>query len=435
MPTARDSGARPRRQLTRGSRWPASARHALAPLTNLLTAGATAATRNEPQYVEASRRTGGSDTTHRNSDDGYEHGVAWSPQRECQWWIVWMRRRPLTLHIASGTLQGRSIRRLGSDNRQDNPTSIPAPTWTQGGFATSVAALREYGAPSLRQAPHPRPRRCTCRCTCQSYYDLLNEKRCGSPKPTTPAPPPVDAGAFDGQASEGDVLSVPTPAAATRQDAGAAAATSLAVHLAAPIGHSLDLASGYGERDSQPSDGASEFDAVDPVERARILEKIFGHAGGGPAGRTRRRAQLPRAGPARCGAWCGISSSALPSSTRPSRSPSTAFLWAPPLPMRVDVLVDALLLCDVVLCFFTGFVDADDNKTMDLYRVARHYFLGWFFFDLASALPFDAIAKAFLSPEDRMAAFQNQAFRIVNVLKLIRPVAAEARALPLSVER
>lgn len=32
-----------------------------------------------------------------------------------------------------------------------------------------------------------------------------------------------------------------------------------------------------------------------------------------------------------------------------------SFLWAPPLAMRViDILVDSLLLCDVLICFFTG---------------------------------------------------------------------------------
>ena len=100
-----------------------------------------------------------------------------------------------------------------------------------------------------------------------------------------------------------------------------------------------------------------------------------------------------------------------------------SFLWAPPFAMRViDILVDSLLLCDVLVCFFTGYVDQDDKKTMNHWKVVKHYFLGWFIFDIVSALPYDTIAKSFLPPEDRIASFQNQAFRILNVLKLIRLV-------------
>ena len=46
---------------------------------------------------------------------------------------------------------------------------------------------------------------------------------------------------------------------------------------------------------------------------------------------------------------------------------SSSFLWAPPYALQVlDILIDSLLLCDVLICFVTGYVDADDKKTMRL---------------------------------------------------------------------
>jgi len=45
---------------------------------------------------------------------------------------------------------------------------------------------------------------------------------------------------------------------------------------------------------------------------------------------------------------------------------TTAFLRVPPTSMQVlDVLIDAVLLTDVVVCFFTGYVDQDDQVSME----------------------------------------------------------------------
>ena len=69
---------------------------------------------------------------------------------------------------------------------------------------------------------------------------------------------------------------------------------------------------------------------------------------------------------------------------------TTAFLPQPPLLMRVlDILIDSVLLSDVIVCFFTGYVDQDDVITMDHAKVVNHYLRGWFFFDLLSVIPFE----------------------------------------------
>ena len=100
---------------------------------------------------------------------------------------------------------------------------------------------------------------------------------------------------------------------------------------------------------------------------------------------------------------------------------TTAFLPQPPLLMRVlDILIDSVLLSDVIVCFFTGYVDQDDVITMDHAKVVNHYLRGWFFFDLLSALPFDAMIDG--ASGGGADGTREQTFRLLNVLKLLRLV-------------
>ena len=181
-----------------------------------------------------------------------------------------------------------------------------------------------------------------------------------------------------------------------------------------------------GQEEEAAAAAADLPDDIDPAERARILEKIMGGTAqryyyAGIGGERPSRWVMDPLSQHRM-LWDLVMCLAILYSAVEIPF-STAFLWSPPLYLRVlDIFIDSLLLCDVVVCFFTGYVDKDDKKTMNQWRVAKHYFFGWFVFDLISALPYDAIAKSFLAPEERIVAYQNQAFRIVNVLKLIRLV-------------
>ena len=328
----------------------------------------------------------------------------------------------VTSYVDAWAASRRRWAALRAYGRGDHPAAAAAATLTSSHASdSSVGATCDGGSPLQKQTPPPPS---------------------SAAAPLTPAAhPPLDVGGFDGRRSDQSDVSA-SNAAAARSAAGGGGTGWWPRHFVEPScapsygrrgGHfGFGLGLRLPQRDSkEPASSSSEGGGsdIDPAERMRILEKILGHMGhqAGADGGGHDRAGplvLDPLSPRRM-VWdlvmCVVilySAVEIPF--------SSSFLWAPPLPLRVlDVLIDALLLLDVVLCFFTGYVDADDKKTMNQYRVARHYFFGWFVFDLVSALPFDAIARSLLAPEERIrtSAYQNvDAFRIVNVLKLLRLV-------------
>lgn len=85
-----------------------------------------------------------------------------------------------------------------------------------------------------------------------------------------------------------------------------------------------------------------------------------------------------------------------------------------------------LLWADIVLNFFTGFVDLDNHMLiMSRPLIIKNYVRGWFLFDIIATLPWDEMSNqdAMLSPmRAAKATKMSKALRAVKILKLLRVI-------------
>uniref|UniRef100_A0A3B3ZUX1 Uncharacterized protein n=1 Tax=Periophthalmus magnuspinnatus TaxID=409849 RepID=A0A3B3ZUX1_9GOBI len=57
----------------------------------------------------------------------------------------------------------------------------------------------------------------------------------------------------------------------------------------------------------------------------------------------------------------------------------------------VDLVVDVMFIVDIVINFRTTYVNQNDEVVSAPWRIATHYFKGWFLIDIVAAIPFDLL--------------------------------------------
>ena len=100
------------------------------------------------------------------------------------------------------------------------------------------------------------------------------------------------------------------------------------------------------------------------------------------------------------------------------------------LPYKViDIISDFVFLCDLVLNFFIGYFDSDnDTLVSSKAKIAVHYLKSFFIVDLISSIPFSLISTVFINNDDNiknLSQFQKidgirKIFRLLKWMKLFK---------------
>ena len=78
----------------------------------------------------------------------------------------------------------------------------------------------------------------------------------------------------------------------------------------------------------------------------------------------------------------------------------------------IDWIFTFILLCDIVLSFFSAYIDNDDNVIKNRKRIIHNYIKSWFVIDVLSIVPFNYFT--FINHNT------HQVFRVLRMFKLIR---------------
>ena len=77
--------------------------------------------------------------------------------------------------------------------------------------------------------------------------------------------------------------------------------------------------------------------------------------------------------------------------------------------------IDSIMLCDVALSFFSGYVDEDEQIVLNHRRIVKHYTRGWFLLELLTSLPVHDV-----TPITRTAFRSLRLLRLFRLLRLHR---------------
>jgi len=83
------------------------------------------------------------------------------------------------------------------------------------------------------------------------------------------------------------------------------------------------------------------------------------------------------------------------------------------------MLEDSIFLIDIVLNFFTGYYDQNNNLIMDKPKIATKYLKGWFLLDFVALFPFDIIIKLISDQEDQ-GTTSNKLLRLLRLPRLTK---------------
>ena len=85
-----------------------------------------------------------------------------------------------------------------------------------------------------------------------------------------------------------------------------------------------------------------------------------------------------------------------------------------------DNLMNAFFFVDICMNFFTAYYDEDYEIIDDLKEVFKNYFLGWFFIDLISVIPFDQFTT--VDGFNRIARISRigKLYKVIKITKLVR---------------
>lgn len=88
-----------------------------------------------------------------------------------------------------------------------------------------------------------------------------------------------------------------------------------------------------------------------------------------------------------------------------------------------DRVVDASFMIDMVLTFFTAYRDEEEETMVtERGRIAQNYLKGWFAPDFLATVPFDSLAKIWVSDEDADNLRALKMIRLLRLLKIFRIV-------------
>jgi hypothetical protein len=88
-----------------------------------------------------------------------------------------------------------------------------------------------------------------------------------------------------------------------------------------------------------------------------------------------------------------------------------------------DNCVDVLFICDMVLTFFTTFVDNKGDLVVNLRIIRNTYLKGWFAVDLVAAIPWTFIGmiiNAYNEGEEHKGTLYTEMLRGIKLLRLVR---------------
>ena len=89
----------------------------------------------------------------------------------------------------------------------------------------------------------------------------------------------------------------------------------------------------------------------------------------------------------------------------------------------LDLFVDAFFMADLVVSFFTAYLDEESGVLeVQLKAIIYHYLKGWFCFDLISSLPWDRIFCAAVHYDDTNSIYSRiiKIFRVIKILRFVR---------------
>lgn len=85
-----------------------------------------------------------------------------------------------------------------------------------------------------------------------------------------------------------------------------------------------------------------------------------------------------------------------------------------------NVIFDAVFAMDIAVTFCTGFIDANDVLVMHPGTVAKNYFASWFFLDVVSSVPIDAILRIVEASQRGQQADGTEMARLTKTFKMVR---------------
>ena len=90
-----------------------------------------------------------------------------------------------------------------------------------------------------------------------------------------------------------------------------------------------------------------------------------------------------------------------------------------------NLAIDCVFLCDLVLNFFTAYMD-EETGILQVFKtkIALHYLKTWMFFDLVSSLPWDRI---FCLITNFNSAQVVRVFRMIKILRFVRMIRIAGR--------
>ena len=85
----------------------------------------------------------------------------------------------------------------------------------------------------------------------------------------------------------------------------------------------------------------------------------------------------------------------------------------------INYLVDCFYFADLILNFFVGYYDFEENLILEFKKVFKNYLLSSFFLDLISGVPLNLIVLLIINNDSTTIAPQTP-LNIITFLKLIR---------------
>ena len=85
----------------------------------------------------------------------------------------------------------------------------------------------------------------------------------------------------------------------------------------------------------------------------------------------------------------------------------------------IDWICTVVLLCDLILSFFTAYIDNDDNVIKNRKKIIHNYIKSWFVIDVLSIVPFNYFTFINNRVNNTWTSFP-QVFRLLRMFKLIR---------------
>ena len=93
----------------------------------------------------------------------------------------------------------------------------------------------------------------------------------------------------------------------------------------------------------------------------------------------------------------------------------------------IEIFIDVFFALDLAVNFRTGFIDPAGSATevvTEPRRIAKHYLLGWFTFDLISSLPFELIFRTYLGSGGGGASAQASNAKLLKVGRTLKALKA-----------